>query len=82
MQMLFYATPILYSTDIFNGSLIGKIIQLNPMTTIINCYRDILYWHNNPHLMSLLIVLGLSVLLCCLGLLIFKKLSKGFAEEV
>ena len=82
MQMLFYATPILYSTDIFNGSLIGKIIQLNPMTTIINCYRDILYWHNSPHLMSLLIVLGLSVLLCCLGLVIFKKLSKGFAEEV
>ena len=82
MQMLFYATPILYSTDIFNGSFIGKMIQLNPMTTIVNCYRDILYWHNSPHIMSLLIVLGLSFILCCLGLAIFKKLSRGFAEEV
>lgn len=82
MQMLFYATPILYSIDIFNGNFIGSVIKINPMTTIINCYRDILYWHNSPHIVSLLVVLGLSALLCCFGLIIFRKLSKGFAEEV
>ena len=40
--MLFYATPILYSIDMF-----GKfkwILQLNPLTTIIGAYRDIFYY--------------------------------------
>lgn len=82
MQMLFYATPILYSVDIFADSFIGSIIKINPMTTIINCYRDILYWHNAPHLLSLGIVFLVSLALCGIGLLVFKKLSKGFAEEV
>lgn len=82
MQMLFYATPILYSVEIFENSFIGSLIKINPMTTIINCYRDILYWHNQPHLISLLIVFGVSLLLCIVGLKIFKHLSKGFAEEV
>lgn len=82
IQMLFYGTPILYSMDIFKGSKIYNIIQLNPLGTIINCYRDILYWGNMPHIKSLLIVIGCSLLMCLIGLAVFKKLSKGFAEEV
>lgn len=82
VQMLFYATPILYSTDLFAGTKIEKIIQLNPMTTIVNCYRDIFYWQNMPHIKSLIAVIGVSGFLCFIGLVIFRKLSKGFAEEV
>lgn len=81
-QMLFYATPILYSIEIFGNSKVANIVRLNPMTTIINSYRDILYWGNMPHIKSLLVVLGFSIIFCYIGLLIFRKLSKGFAEEV
>lgn len=82
IQMLFYATPILYSMDLFSGSKIGTLIQLNPMTSIINSYRNILYWKTNPEIKSLIIVFIGSLLLCIVGLKIFKKLSKGFAEEI
>ena len=82
IQMLFYGTPILYSMEIFNGSKITKILRLNPMATIINSYRDILYWGNNPRFLSLTVVFGASLLLCIIGLFIFRKLSRGFAEEV
>lgn len=82
IQILFYATPILYSMDMFAGSKIGAIIQLNPLTPIINSYRNILYWGVAPQFKSLLYVLIGSLLLCCIGLKIFRKLSKGFAEEV
>lgn len=84
VQMLFYGTPILYSLDLFENapSYIKLIININPMTTIINCYRDIFYWQNLPHLKSLGLIIIASSILCFIGLLVFRKLSKGFAEEV
>lgn len=84
IQMLFYGTPILYSTDMFANApkVISTLININPMGVIITSYRDILYWKNMPHLNSLFIVIVGSLLLCFVGLMIFRKLSKGFAEEV
>ena len=82
LQLLFYATPILYSMDLFAGTKIATIIELNPMTTIINSYRNILYWGAMPEIKSLLAVLAGSIILCVVGRAIFKKLSRGFAEEV
>lgn len=82
ITILFYCTPILYSADMFAGTKISFLFKLNPMATIINSYRNILYWQTMPEIKSLIVVLIGSVLLCFIGLLIFKKLSKGFAEEV
>ncbi len=82
IQMLFYGTPILYSADMFMGTKIELLVKMNPMATIINSYKDIFYWQNMPHINSLLIVLVASAVFCYVGLLIFRKLSKGFAEEV
>ena len=82
INMLFYATPILYSATMFEESALKWIIYLNPMATIINSYRDILYYQVIPNVSSLLIVLLVSCILFYAGLKIFKKLEKGFAEEV
>jgi ABC-type polysaccharide/polyol phosphate export permease len=80
VNMLFYATPVLFSTEMF-----GKyewLLQLNPLTTIINSYRDIFYYKQMPNFVNLGIVFGVSILILIIGVLIFKKLEKGFAEEV
>ncbi len=82
IQMLFYATPILYSAELFSGTKIALLIKYNPFGIIINCYRDILYWGNMPHIKSLGAVIVFSIIICFFGFLIFKKLSKNFAEEV
>ena len=80
VQMLFYATPILYASSMF-----GKwewLLKLNPLTTIIGSYRDIFYYKAAPNFQALGLVLLFSVFLLLVGILIFKKLEKGFAEEV
>ena len=82
ISMLFYATPILYSSELFINSSLEWIMYLNPMATIINCYRDVLFYQSMPHIKSLLVVLIGSCILCFIGLKVFKKLEKGFAEEV
>ncbi len=81
LNLLFYATPILYTVDMFPEK-IRWVLYLNPMTTIIESYRNIFYYQQSPVLSSLMIVLGISFAILILGYLIFKKLERGFAEEV
>lgn len=82
LNMLFYATPVLYSTTLFENSSIKWLIELNPMTHIITCYRDILFYKSPPHFKRLLGVFIISSIILIIGVRIFKKLEKGFAEEV
>ncbi len=81
LNLLFYATPILYSSSLFPPRF-AWLLNLNPMTVIINSYRDILYYQNLPRLKSLLIVLLMATILLFIAIKIFKHLEKGFAEEV
>lgn len=84
IQLLFYATPILYELSMFEAApkLMYGLMKINPMAVLITSYRDIFYWGNMPHIKALLVVVLASFILCAIGLFIFRKLSKGFAEEI
>ena len=81
LNLLFYATPILYTADMFPES-IRWVLYLNPMTTIIESYRNVFYYQQSPALIPLMIVFAVSFIILIIGYLIFKKLERGFAEEV
>lgn len=87
INMLFYGTPILYSIDNMTKtsdvpSALVKLVNLNPFTHLMNIYRDIFLYHEISAISSWLYVIGVAILIFILGLFIFKKLEKGFAEEV
>jgi len=81
LQLLFYATPIVYSVDTIPESY-RWILNLNPMSYIITAYRNIFYNQTMPDVSLLLMILGISAIVCVLGYCIFNKLQKGFAEEL
>ena len=81
INMLFYATPILYTTEMFSGPILW-LFRLNPLAHLINAYRDVFYVHHIPNLINLSILLGVSILLVVICYIIFKKLEKRFAEEI
>ena len=81
INLLFYGTPILYNATMFPEQY-RWVLYLNPMTQLIDCYRNIFYYGTSPNLISLLLVFLMAVLMVIIGYLIFKKLEKGFAEEV
>ena len=81
LQLLFYATPIVYATNIIPESY-QWILRLNPMTFIIDGYRSIFYYQQQPDFMTLGMTLLISVVLCVVGYLLFNKLQKRFAEEL
>lgn len=81
LQLLFYATPIVYATNIIPESY-QWILRLNPMTFIIDGYRSIFYYQQQPDFISFGITLLVSLILCVVGYLLFSKLQKRFAEEL
>ena len=81
MQLLFYATPIVYSIDSVPANL-QWILRLNPMSYLIDAYRAIFYNKTMPNFNGLLIAVIMGIVLCIIGYLIFKKLERGFAEEL
>ena len=76
-----YMTPIMYSKSIVPNRLL-PIFNLNPMTHVIECYRDVLYSKQMPDLTSLLSAVFLGVFFLALGGIVFNKLQKHFAEEL
>lgn len=81
MQLLFYATPIVYSiNDVPAG--FQWLLKLNPMTYLIEGYRAIFYNKTLPNFKYLGIALAIGIVLCLIGYALFRKLEKGFAEEL
>ena len=76
-----FLTPIMYSEDMIPDKFMG-IWRLNPMTSVITAYRDILYYKQAPHINTLLEATVLGVLLLVIGEAVFRLLQRNFAEEL
>ena len=81
VNLVFYGTPILYSAAMFPEKY-RWILYLNPLAHLLDAYRAIFYYKTMPNLESLGIVGAVSIVVLIIGFLVFKKLEKGFAEEV
>ena len=76
-----FMTPIMYDISIATGKL-GVILQLNPMTSVVTAYRDILYAGSVPKLETLGVALGMGLVFLVLGFLVFGKLKRRFSEVI
>ena len=78
-------TPVMYGVDMVENANVPQILKtifnLNPMTPIINIYRQILYYKQIPDLSTLLVAIITGVVFVILGAIIFRRLQRGFAEE-
>ena len=81
-----FLTPVMYSQQMVEEQLqeypvMFKIWNLNPMTPVVNAFRDILYYKQAPNLETLISAVMFGIVILVLGYLIFRKLQKGFAEQ-
>lgn len=76
-----FLTPVMYSVEIVPKK-IQFIFYTNPMTSIIEAYRDILYIGKIPRLSSLGIAFLIGSFLFLFGTMVFEKLQMRFAEEL
>ena len=81
LQLLFYATPIVYSQNSIPPEY-QWILKYNPMTYIVNAYRNIFYYKTAINLKSIILLIIIAIGGCVCGYWIFSKLQKGFAEQL
>ncbi len=77
----FYMTPVLYPFEQIPEQF-RQIAYINPMTSIILAYRDILYYKKVPSFNHLAIILLFSLAFLVVGYLVFQRLQRKFAEEL
>lgn len=77
----FYATPIVYPLKMLPDFL-QKILLLNPMTPLVQGFRNVIYYGTAPVWSEIGIAAIEAVLIFVMGVFIFNKLEPGFAEEI
>jgi lipopolysaccharide transport system permease protein len=81
LLLLFYLTPIFYSTDVVPPEYLW-ILHLNPMTTMVDAYRAVLLDQAFPSLDRSLAVLAFSVLLAGAGRWYFRRQADRFVDHL
>ena len=84
MNVLFYATPIIYSITIVQqrNETLAKIIELNPIAQYVQWSRDVFYGLQMPSATSLIVVPLASLAVFFLGLAIFNRKARDIAQEL
>jgi ABC-type polysaccharide/polyol phosphate export permease len=77
----FYFTPIVFPLSALPDSL-QKVLRLNPMTPLVELYRGAFLGGSLGAPSNYLSLVGASVLALALGMVVFKRLSPGFADEL
>jgi ABC-type polysaccharide/polyol phosphate export permease len=76
-----FATSVVYPVSLVGGR-VGTLLRLNPMTAIVDAYRDVLLHHRAPDAAAFGAVALLSVGLLLLAWLRFHRAEFSFAENV
>lgn len=87
----FFLTPVFYPLDfvpetvtLFNVALPAQRLMFifNPMASLVNTYRDILYWGYRTDLDFFLRTAVTSLLMLAIGYWVFNRYSSRFGEEL
>ena len=81
VMIWFYLTPIVYKIEMIPEKF-RFWFYLNPMTGIINFYRNILYYKRMPSFNAFGGILIYGIIMIVIGYFVFEKLQKNFAEEL
>jgi lipopolysaccharide transport system permease protein len=81
VQLLMYATPILYPLSFTNG-LLSKIISMNPLSPIFETFRYGLFSEGIFNFTGLLYTLGFSLLTLFFGIIFFHRVERTFIDTV
>lgn len=77
--VLMFLSPIFYNTSSLPPEY-RPVLQLNPLTPVIEQVRDVLFWGKMPDLGFLALYLLCAAAIAWVGFAWFQKTRKGFAD--
>lgn len=81
LQFWFWLTPIVYPLSILPES-IGRLVQLNPLTGLMQAYQNLFLHGQWPQLSQLLPVTLCGLLLCFLALALYRARAGEMVDEL
>jgi lipopolysaccharide transport system permease protein len=82
VQLGMYATPIAFPLSFLNNKSYKWIVELNPLTSLVEAFRYSLFGKGTFDLHGLLYSLGFMVIVIFAGIIIFNKVEKNFMDTV
>lgn len=82
VQLLMYATPVVYPLSQLSDGFMKTIIMINPVTAPMELYRYALLGRGNIDVFSLAISLAFTFLVILFGIMIFNKVERNFMDTV
>jgi len=82
VQLLMYVTPIGYPMSFLANSKYRKIIDLNPLTGIVESFRYVLFGKGSFDINGLMYGLVFMVVSVFIGLIVFSKVERSFMDTV
>lgn len=80
LNLLFYATPLIYPADLIPEPFQQWVLWLNPLAVIAQMYRDLVLVGRVSHWGEWAVAVGLSAVIFALGFSCYKKLRPAFAD--
>jgi len=81
IQLGFYLSPIVYPLSLVPDKF-QAFYLLNPITRVIIMYREIFFNGVIPDISDFLVILAFGAALMAAGTVVFRRLSRRFAEEI
>ncbi|MEI8174729.1 MAG: ABC transporter permease [bacterium] len=81
LQILFFATPIIYSFNNVNSAYV-KLYKINPLTGVIDGFRSIIMHGTIDHPLTLVYALIFSIIVFYIGYFTFKKGEQIMADII
>ncbi len=81
LNILFYVTPIFYPISLV-PEFIHPIMNLNPLTYLVEGFRNAIFSGELPDLIHFTIFNLIGYLFMLLGIQLFRKLKRGFADVI
>lgn len=82
VQLLMYATPVVYPLSFLKGKPYAAWIQWNPLTPIVEAFRYALFQHGSFNAAGLLYSGAFIIIVLFIGLLTFNKVERSFMDTV
>lgn len=82
VQLLMYATPVVYPLSAVTDTRLQLLLKLNPMTSIIETFRYALLGSGMFQVESLIYSACMSIVVLIFGVAIFNKVEKTFMDTI
>jgi lipopolysaccharide transport system permease protein len=82
VQLAMYATPVAYPLSYLRGKSYRWLIDINPLTSVVECFRYVLFGKGTFNLASITYSVVFMIVVLAIGIIMFNKVEKTFMDTV